>query len=316
MRLLFISLLLIGCGSVENPFEKQPEEELERVEFDSAYARLVHDFTVDGYIVSREDGEPEHTGEAILWAGIAAGALPCDKANRFIHFLAKMSTDNGGYFERWSPLGEKYEDRPINFDGMSGVYFGFAGYLSRCGSNPAIVDAWGMHRAYLEENEGRLHPNIEETYPKAFDSVLQSIDYKLGLRGSEPSKDALTLVSATASGWAAATVASKEACYRIHLGYLQLKALDMLGTPTGRTSFCKATGKLGNPRETAIDIPLIDHYCGRQGLEQYLDDFEFDRWEMRHQRCGLWETPDGNGDETPGLDYLIGYSEFYQARLK
>ena len=133
--------------------------------------------------------------------------------------------------------------------------------------------------------------------------------------GPKPSKESLKVAAASAATWAAGVVASKSACYRIHLAYLNLKALENLGLPSGRGAFCKATGKLGKPEETAIGMPLIDHWCGRDGLTEWLDDFKPNVWEYRFQRCE-WEKPDGRSYETPGLDYLVAYSELFKARLK
>ena len=300
----------LGCGAVADQFEKEPEEEESKPGFEEIYADLTKDFLHNGLIVSRDNGQPEHQGEAILWTGIAAGALPCWMARPFMDKISDMSIKNGGYFERTEPLGE-YVDRPINFDGMSGVYFGYAGFISHCEIYPALVDSWGKHRKYLSDNGDRLHPNTSEKYPNVFDSVVQAIDYRLGLRSSLPNADALKLVSTAASTWATGVVLSQSACYRIHLSFLQLKALDYMGVGTGRDSFCRATGKAGDPSQTAIDIPLIDHYCGRDGLKNYLDNFLSNQWEYRFQRCGAWETPDGNNIATPGLDFLVGYSEYY-----
>ena len=318
MRFLFLSFVIFAtsCGTVQNPFDKSEEKPEERSEFDDAYNRLVSDFLHEGnYIVSRrKDGSPGNPGEAILWTGVAAGALPCEKAKPFMEFLAEMSLANGGYFERYKPLGTDYENRPINFDGMSGVYFAYSGYLSECEVSETVRRSWEYHKKFIEDSRGKLHPDISEQYPDFFAAVPAAISYRTGL-GQKPSKESLKIAAASAATWAAGVVASKSACYRIHLAYLNLKALENLGLPSGRGAFCKATGKLGKPEETAIGMPLIDHWCGRDGLTEWLDDFKPNVWEYRFQRCE-WEKPDGRGYQTPGLDYLVAYSELFKARLK
>ncbi len=60
-----------------------------------------------------------------------------------------------------------------------------------------------------------------------------------------------------------------------------------------------------------VDIPLIDHKCGRGDLKGWIDAFKFNEWEYRHQRSGKWEQPDGDGDETPGLDLITAIRAAY-----
>jgi len=76
----------------------------------------------------------------------------------------------------------------------------------------------------------------------------------------------------------------------------------------GRASFCGAA--------KAADMPTVDHWCSHKDIGEYIDSFEYNQWEYRHQRSGAWETPDGKeGLETPGLDLLVALVAKYNLDL-
>ena len=134
------------------------------------------------------------------------------------------------------------------------------------------------------------------------------------MRSQPPTSDALLATATAAISWTTATVASKSPCYRVHLSYLYLRGLELAGAPVSdksRDSFCRVTGKAGDPSQTAIGIPVIDHYCGRAGLQAFVDGFEYNTYEYAFKICSLWEPPEAGALETPGLDYLVGWSELF-----
>lgn len=66
-------------------------------------------------------------------------------------------------------------------------------------------------------------------------------------------------------------------------------------------------------------MPVVEHFCGRPGLQAWIDAFSFNTWEYAHQRSPVWETPDAsrivNGArvpvETAGLDLLFALRLLY-----
>lgn len=138
-----------------------------------------------------------------------------------------------------------------------------------------------------------MHIKKEHLAPY-FDTMRAVVADELGL-GDAPN-DIGSLGSEMAA-WAFATVSQRAAAYRVHLGYL---VLDVINAPKGKAAYCGAT--------EAAKIPLIDHFCGRAGLQSWVSGFQYNLYEYRHQRA-IWETADGNGLETPAIDYLVGVRE-------
>ncbi len=108
-------------------------------------------------------------------------------------------------------------------------------------------------------------------------------------------------------GWATAVKQTREACFRINLGYQTLKTVHALGgaiSGLGKDAFCKTTAD--------TDLPTVDHYCERADLGGFIESFVWDAWEYRHQRCPAWESSDGRaGLATPGLDLAEALKEKY-----
>jgi hypothetical protein len=70
-----------------------------------------------------------------------------------------------------------------------------------------------------------------------------------------------------------------------------------------RNVFCAATKGAG--------LPTTDSWCGRGGLDTWLDSFVYNTWQYRHQRCPGWEVADGAGDDQPAVDELVGWTDFH-----
>lgn len=113
---------------------------------------------------------------------------------------------------------------------------------------------------------------------------------------AEAGEFALAPIAAHAAG-----KTDSQACFRVNLALLALQTTEELGGKTsaaGRDLFCLNT--------RGARIETVEHYCGRSSLDGYLDGFRENVWIYQHQRCPGWESPDANGDQEPGLDYLAG----------
>jgi len=311
---LGLCIVLSSCGSLEglgkSSYSFLPDrEDLSALKQDESYTRtrLISRHLFKGQVVSvRDDGTLEHTGDALLWSGLALGSLPCTEAEEVESALARM-VESYGSFVRFNPLAKEYLDgREVSNDGYIGVLFGYARYLQRCPSNKAsIQEVWAAHRRALASWGGELYEGTGVKFPDIFSLVPDALSHKLDLRKSadtafSPGRMKLEI---GATGWAKAVMTKKAACYRIHLATLLLIASDALGeTPskTGKAAFCGATG--------GADLPLTDWLCGRRSAKSYLENHPKNAYEYRSQRCG-YEKPDGDaGLDTPWLDYLVIYS--------
>ena len=113
-------------------------------------------------------------------------------------------------------------------------------------------------------------------------------------------------VEEAAIQWAAATLATHAACYRVHLAYRALRTLETLGesvSEQGKERFCAATADAG--------LANVDWWCRRGDFAPFLAGFVPNAWQYRFQRCTAWEAADGNGDQTPPVDLAEAYFETY-----
>lgn len=302
IRIILLVILFISCAHDDE--SKPAKDDFDPNPLYEHYVdRLMSDHLTDkGWIVSwTQDGQTEHEGEGLLWNGIALGTLPCDKAAFFSEQLRDMINRNTGALVRFEPLGEYANGREITFDGATGLYFGIVAYLVRCSDDlDKWAATWGLHDAYVQRNYGYLNVNTTIAIEPQFTVLPDLIGHMLGLRG-EPSSDRIRALELQVSTWAYLVKSAKEPCFRIHLGWLYLRALEHAGelSLSGRERFCRNTH--------GTDIPLIDHWCERQHISHW--EFKKNEWEHRHQRCGKWERPDGKGYRTPALDLIQAYSE-------
>ena len=289
MRYLFCFLFIISCGTAADKAEKKDPDQFTKITYEFAAQRLVTEFLDRGFVVSlKEDGEPEHKGDALIWSGVAMSALDCDKGTVIEDAAIKMITDlNGGLY--------RHPDLPneISLDGALGLYHGIASRIARCESLSKWAHPLKLHKEFTSK-----------VVPKEFTYVRDLLFHKAGIAG-EPSKDRLKILEGQIYGWASAVMISKSACFRLHLSYLSYSTIEKLGggvSRGGRGRFCSATD--------GADLPLIDHWCGRDGLTEWIANFEVDQYEYRHQRCP-WEGPDRAGLRYPGVDFLKGIEDAY-----
>lgn len=285
--LLTSALLLFGCSkAVEKPEPVDPRE-AEAALFDEAVNRL-EAMSDGGWVVSRNaENGPEHTGDSLIWTGMAMGDLDCTRGVAQQEALVTMVRETGGKMYRHPSLKDQ-----VSMDGAIGLYYGIARREHRCGAYWAAV-----LEATPEFWENPLHVDGTEM-PAEFTYVRDLLGFKLGFL-PEPAVSRKGALEAEIAAWTLAVAATKAACYRVHLSLLGLQTIESLGgtiSGNGRNAFCSLT--------KAMDLPTVDHWCGRPTA--FLAQFQYNAWEMRHQRCGAWETPDGGGLATPALD-LITY---------
>jgi hypothetical protein len=301
MKLVAVLAMVFMAACSKEPAERTTSEPSDSTQeaFVSAEDRLVDRFLDDGWVVSRHaDGSPEHQGDSLIFTGIALGTLDCAHRHDVEWALAEGLENLQGGLERHRSLPDK-----VSIDGALGFYFGLA-TMKPC---PDQVE-WGhhilLHRQFVYSHNMRLNPEADAQLVPEFDYVLDLLASSLGVADKPDGSRARTLETEV-SAWALAVKAKKSACYRVHLGWLTLRSLEALGelSQRGRRDFCSAT--------EGMDIPIVDHWCGRTDLKGWLASYHEDEWGYRHQRCGSWESPDGQGLANPGLDLLVALKAAY-----
>lgn len=270
---------LVACSHPERS-EPKPAPDPVRARFEAAEAQLLAMTEPYGWVVSRwEDGSLAHTGDSLIWTGMALGVLSCGGGDAAESALLGMLNETGGKLYRHPSEA----NREASLDGHLGFYWGISERIKRC---PDRAQIWAD-----------VLPNHKPDMPEAFDVVLGSLHHRLGI-GPAPSSHSVSGLANVLAGWAALVVAKKAAAFRIHLGLLALETMDDPGT-----LFCAATPSAG--------MVTVDNFCGRPGLEEWIAGFEYDKWEMALQRAS-WESPDGKpGLSTPGLDLLVAMRAAY-----
>ncbi len=305
---LLVASLCLSCGAAPAPEAELAEPSVEQTYIDASN-RLLGGFVEGGWVVSRRpDGTPEHTGEGLIWTGMAMGALPCGLGTTLEFTLSEMVKAHAGALVRYEPLGEYANGREVTLDGALGLYLGVAQRAVRCGASPLWGPIIRDHLDFVSSHGGSLHPNVDAKLLAHFDYVLDLLASRLGVGPSPDVADGRELEHEVAT-WAAVVNATHAACYRVNLGFTALQTMETLGQEVsrqGRWEFCAAT--------RGMDIPTVDHWCGRKGLRDWIASYQFNQWENRHQRCGAWETPDADGDTTPGLDLLVAYRQAYSLK--
>jgi hypothetical protein len=310
LRKLTISvplLAIIGCAHAKKkPEPVDPSQEILSL-YKTASNRLISKYLDNGtWVVSRHpDGSSEHQGEGLIWSGVALSALSCDDGKDIEANLQRSIMSNDGALVRYEPLGEYRNGREVTLDGALGLYLGVARRIQKCpgtGSR-SWKEVLNKHCAYLSETKGLLNQAAPATLG-GFRYLLDLLSFTGGACGTGNPGNARG-VETEVAGWAMATVASRSAAYRLNLGFIALETLELLDKPIssqGRDEWCAATNGAG--------IPTIDAWCGRGDLRAWIAGYQYNQWEYRHQRAA-WESPDGDGDTTPGLDLLVALKQSY-----
>ncbi len=207
-----------------------------------------------------------------------------------------MLEETGGKIYRHPTIKDQ-----ASMDGALGLYYGIARRVARCG------DSWSAPlQASPDFWKNPLNSPSGANLPAEFTYVRDLLGFKMGAL-PEPKPVRKGLLEAQIAAWAAGVSGSQAACYRVHLGLLGLQTIEALGgsvSDNGRNAFCSVTKGMG--------LRTVDLWCGRTDLRDWITNFEYDKWEFSHQRCNAWETPDGNGLITPGLDLIVAIRAAYQ----
>lgn len=295
-------LTLESCGLKPKPNIVDSNEAIIQ-KYAEAINRLPR-FLSDGiWVVSlTPNGNITNEGDGLIFSGLAMAALPCDGIGRQVsEGLAKAITDSGGQLYRHPTLRDK-----ISLDGALGLYRGVLHRVLMCGDGSTWNIPIKLHYDYVKSHDYRMNDASEALLEMEFDFILDALAARMGLREA-PSTARSAILIAEVTEWARIVLAAKAGCYRVHLGYQVVRMLDELGFEPNklqRSLFCGAA--------TGGDLPLSDHYCGMGLLLQFIEQFKYNEWEYRHQRCGTFETPDAQGWETPGLDLILAIKEAYK----
>lgn len=290
--LFFLIMALIGCRHKEVDVTDIKEPTVELAKKCQDVVERFPEFLDRGFVVSLYQGTKIHQGDSLLFSGLALYALDCKNGQPIADALMAMldSLDGGVY--RHPDLPEKEP----SLDGLLGMYRGITKRINMCGE----TDQWAK---VMTHHNARMAAAL----PAEFNLVADALGHRLGLNG-EPDARRRETLAAEIVAWTELVKARKAACYRVHLGLLALQTMDDLGFPIpagSRGQFAAATD--------GLQMPTIDHYSGRDGLEAFLQDFKYNDWQFALQRCEKWEPRDGFDQQHPGVDYLVGYADLFGA---
>lgn len=271
-KLLIMAMFLTGCA--KDAPKNVPTENPDPVAYSYVSARALA-MSDNGWIVSRwPDGAMRDQGDSLLFTGLAMGSLNCADGSIPERALLKMLQENHGKVYRHPSIPDDY-----SLDGLLGLWWGISHRVKKC---PESQDAW---TEILPEHAAAV------TIEPYFEVVLKTV------MGEPVSDEDRGRLGAEIASWAFGVVTHRAAAYRLHLGFL---ALDLVDAPKGKAAFCGTVGE--------AHMPLLDDFCGKEGLADWMGAFDYDRYVYAHQRA-VWEAPDGRpGLSTPGIDYLIAYS--------
>lgn len=298
MRPLLLAVLLAGCAKAKPEPSPSPPSASEKITYTEVEARLP-EFLQNGFVHSvTAAGGQLSQGDGLFFTGLATYGADCATGAPLAAALEKMLTDMDGAVYRDPTLpGQSI------LDGALGLYRGIAGRVRACGEQEVWAPLVAKHLAYMAAHGDTLNADGARL-DGGFDYVRDFLAWKLGV-GPEPAyARQQALEDLVVNTWVAADIAAHASCYRTHLVLIALQTVEALGgtvTATARNGLCAAT--------IGVGMPTVDHWCGRQSLQPWLDAFAYDVWDFRHQRCSAWESPDGNGVARPAVDYLVGYRD-------
>jgi hypothetical protein len=308
MRILLLITLMFGCAKAKDKFPESEAPEFYMMDYRAHSQRLVEEHTYGGFgVVSRgPDGSAKHSGEALIWGGTAMWALPCDMAANLSLEMARMIDQRNGAIIRVLPLGEYENGREVSFDGFTGLILGISRRITDCGELDLWIEPVTKLIDYQKANDNRMHPNVPQKIFGEFVYVRDLIGSYLNIV-TNPSDKRLLDLEKLVGAWAFAvrtahvTGKGSDACFRVNLGLSTFLAAETLGrsvSQKGRDQFCDSTKDM--------NIPSVDHWCGRENIKSYIESYVEDQYEYRHQRCG-YESPDGKDNKSPRLDKIIAY---------
>lgn len=305
MRFILFVLLLTACAShkrpPDEPSKMPPPEDLSHLRSKAREVMIrLKAYNIDsGYVISRtKDGQIEHKGDAVLWTGLAMAALSCDDAERLFTQVTGDILRRGGLIGRWA--ASPNNERPSSRDQVRGAMIGLTDQAMRCGRDYIAGEAWRLHMQYVSDNNGGLFPGANPGY-----QVTEFFVWPWSMVGEffdiAPHEGSKFVFEAGLSTTAQAIVLQKSAAYPIHLATLDIILADRVGQPVsqlGYDAFCAAS--------RGADLGLTEWLCRRKTAKEILEAWTPNAYEYQWQRA-QWESPDGDGNTTPGVDFLLLY---------
>lgn len=273
---LFI-VFSLGCSHAP----KEHSVAADPIRYQEVVSRL-SDFLDQGFIVSRK-GNDNH-GDSLIFTGLGLYGSPCLDSNAELMAQALESMLKAKTYYRFPG-----DPDSVTMDQYLGLYRGIASRIERCGEKERWKEA--------------LSQAASASLPAGFDYVRRFLMSKVDLE-SEPPVSLRAEMEGSATLWSGGVIKDHAACYRVHLSLIALQTVEELGgslSTQGKAAFCSVS--------RGTKIATLEHFCGRSDLGDFLTNFTYDVWQYKHQRCPDWESPDGNGEEQPAIDYLVAYRD-------
>lgn len=297
----FVLLYLCACGHEPAP-DLGPAGAPVRT-YEDAADRTLTFLDGTGMVITRhEGGQEKHQGDALIFTGLLVASLDCARGERPAQAIFDMPPE---FWRHRTLAGQQ-----VSLDGALGAYQAIAYRIKKCGEAERWRPFLAAHAAV--ENGPDVPPYFDHVRDRLFEEVGVSFTSKKSVAHGPEFIDGRDVSGLSNQGklevevgyWARSVVLAKAACYRINLGLMAFETLELLGDEVGGGEFCAAT-------KTA-DLPTVDKWCGRDGLDHYLAGYRENAWQYRHQRCPDWEDEDGGGDDgndqQPGVDYLRAWA--------
>lgn len=308
--IISLVLALAACSKAEERPEPRPATDGAQAALDETTQRVQSFDDGTGFLVVRGPDGPKHHGDALWRTGLALAGLPCSAGAALEAGLARMIAALGGGLWRHPSLPDK-----VSLDQALSFYLAGASRLKRCGA--AALAVWRPmledHRAFLAVHRNRLNPHASDVLIPPFHQVAEAVFAQAGVGPALETTG--TALEAAVASWAMATRSAKAACYRVNLGLMSLRAVELAGgrvSEKGRGDFCHG---IPNVVGGAAGLGLVwpDFYCGDAApLDAFLGGFRWNRADFAFQRCPAWEDEnDCEGDECPGIDRLMALREKY-----
>lgn len=293
MKGLLLVLAVAGCGHQPR---SEPEGPLAAPvgAYEQAADRALTFLDETGFVVSRNpQGEPKHHGDSLIFTGLLVASLDCERGLRPSQAILEMPPE---FWRHRILAGQK-----VSLDQALGAYQAVAYRIKACGERERWRLFLAQHAEVFEQGGGPdVPPFFDHVRDRLFEeggvykkTHLAAVSKKTQEVTGQDNRRKLELEMAA---WALAVKLKKAACYRINLALMSFETLELLGDKVGGGEFCANTKGMG--------LATVDHWCGREGLQAYIDSYKVNEMQYAHQRCRAWEEADGNGDSHPGIDYL------------
>lgn len=279
-------LMLGGCGKATKDDDKLDVNADLAKKREEVHARFLN-YMPEGWVVAKRGDEQVKLGDSLIWTGIALAGLDCDKAKEVLEGLTQYASSHNGWLARHPSFGKKTD----SIDGYVGLNWGLIRYAKKCKDLKNAAKLYDLTR-----------PHYRALLTEGLYYVLDRGDKYFGRAGITlaPSKTTETLFDAAITGWALGVVEGKKACYKLHLATLMAAFVEESGASVNSNEFCKISKK--------ADLPFTDAYCGnRSKAKDFLQEFKYDEWENRNQRCPAWESENNSGTKLAGIDFLQVY---------